>query len=72
MVPAALPPTKLLIIGGAEDRVGKAKILKRFVKLAGGRAARIVIIPTASSFQDVSRRTIRRARGSSTRPRASS
>ena len=52
MVPAALPPTKLLIIGGAEDRVGKAKILKRFVKLAGGRAARIVIIPTASSFQD--------------------
>ena len=49
MVPAALPPTKLLIIGGAEDRVGKAKILKRFVKLAGGRAARIVIIPDRKS-----------------------
>ena len=46
-----LSPTKLLIIGGAEDRVGKAKILKRFVKLAGGKASTIVIIPTASSFQ---------------------
>jgi cyanophycinase len=45
-------PTKLLIIGGAEDRVGKARILKRFVKLAGGRRAKIVVIPTASSFQD--------------------
>ena len=47
-----MPLQKLLIIGGAEDRVGKAKILRRFVKLAGGKAARIVIIPTASSFQD--------------------
>lgn len=52
MVSPAVPLQKLLIIGGAEDRVGKAKILRRFVKLAGGKAARIVIIPTASSFQD--------------------
>lgn len=52
MVSPALPPRKLLIIGGAEDRVGKAKILRRFVKLAGGKSAQIVIIPTASSFQD--------------------
>jgi cyanophycinase len=42
----------LLIIGGAEDRVGKATVLRRFVRLAGGRRARIVLIPTASSFQD--------------------
>ena len=35
-----------------EDRVGKAVVLRRFVRLAGGRRARIVIIPTASSFQD--------------------
>ena len=41
-----------LVIGGAEDRVGKAVVLRRFVRLAGGRRARIVIIPTASSFQD--------------------
>src|SRR6476646_4823857 len=42
----------LFIIGGAEDRVGKATVLRRFVRLAGGRSARIVVIPTASSFQD--------------------
>jgi cyanophycinase len=45
------PPT-LLIIGGAEDRVGKAMVLRRFVRLAGGRRAQIVLVPTASSFQD--------------------
>jgi cyanophycinase len=42
--------TSLLIIGGAEDKVGRATILRRFVRLAGGSKARIVIIPTASSF----------------------
>jgi cyanophycinase len=47
----ARKPT-LFIIGGAEDRVGKATVLRRFVRLAGGRRSRIVIIPTASSFQD--------------------
>ena len=44
--------TSLLIIGGAEDKVGRATVLRRFVKLAGGRRARIVVIPTASSFPD--------------------
>src|SRR4051812_33143088 len=42
----------LLIIGGAEDRIGRSVVLKRFVKLAGGRRSRIVIIPTASAFAD--------------------
>jgi len=42
----------LLIIGGAEDRVGRAALLRRFVRLSGGRRARLVVIPTASSFQD--------------------
>lgn len=42
----------LFIIGGAEDRDGKATVLRRFVRLAGGRRSRIVIIPTASSFED--------------------
>ena len=32
--------------------MGKATVLRRFVRLAGGRRARIVLIPTASSFQD--------------------
>ncbi len=44
--------TSLLIIGGAEDKVGRAILLRRFVLLAGGRKARIVVIPTASSFPD--------------------
>jgi cyanophycinase len=42
----------LLVVGGAEDRVGTAVLLRRFVRLAGGRRARIVLIPTASSMQD--------------------
>jgi cyanophycinase len=42
----------LLIIGGAEDKVGRATVLRRFVRLAGGRNARIVVIPSASSFPD--------------------
>jgi len=44
--------TSLLIIGGAEDRVGRSTVLRRFVRLAGGRKARIVVIPSASSFPD--------------------
>ena len=42
----------LFIIGGAEDRVGRAALLRRFVRLSGGRRSRLVVIPTASSFQD--------------------
>lgn len=42
--------TSLLIIGGAEDKLGRATILRRFVRLAGGRRSRIVVIPSASSF----------------------
>ncbi|KRE62769.1 cyanophycinase [Nostocoides sp. Soil756] len=42
----------LFIVGGAEDRVGKASLLRQFVTLAGGRKARLVIVPTASSYQD--------------------
>lgn len=41
--------TSLLIIGGAEDKVGRTTVLRRFVRLAGGSKARIVVIPTASS-----------------------
>ena len=42
----------LFVVGGAEDRVGKASLLRQFVKLAGGRRARLVVVPTASSLQD--------------------
>jgi cyanophycinase len=39
-------------IGGAEERTSSAKVLKKFVKLCGGKKARIVIIPTASNLPD--------------------
>ena len=45
-------------IGGAEERTGSMRVLKRFVKLCGGRRARIVIIPTASSLADTGDRYI--------------
>jgi|SRR5271166_837057 len=35
-------------IGGAEDKENSPQILRRFVELAGGAAADIVVIPTAS------------------------
>jgi cyanophycinase len=40
----------VIIIGGAEDKVRDRVILSRFVQLAGGRDARIVVISTASSL----------------------
>lgn len=43
----------LLLIGGAEDKVGGRTILKRFVRLAGGPSARIVVLATASAFYDL-------------------
>ena len=53
MSPSARTRTPtLFVIGGAEDRVGKATVLRRFVRLAGGRRSRLVLIPTASSFRD--------------------
>ncbi len=43
----------LLLIGGAEDKIGHKLILHRFIKLAGGADARIVVIATASAFLDI-------------------
>jgi cyanophycinase len=40
----------VIIIGGAEDKVRDRVILNRFVTLAGGRDATIVVISTASSL----------------------
>ena len=42
----------LLLIGGAEDKIGGRMILRRFVQLAGGEHARIAIVATASGFHD--------------------
>jgi cyanophycinase len=40
----------LLVIGGAEDKLGRRTVLKEFVARAGGSEARIAVIPTASSL----------------------
>ena len=45
-------------IGGAEERTGSMRVLKRFTKLCGGRKAKLVIIPTASSLEDTGDRYI--------------
>ncbi|MGH8936556.1 MAG: cyanophycinase [Acidimicrobiia bacterium] len=42
----------LVIIGGAEDKLGAKSILSRFVQLAGGATSRIAVIATASSLGD--------------------
>ena len=42
----------IIPIGGAEDKENSPQILRRFVQLAGGDAADIVVIPTASLLRD--------------------
>jgi len=39
-------------IGGAEEKENSPQILQRFLKLAGGREADIVVIPTASQLRN--------------------
>ena len=56
-MPAALSPGQaraghLLIIGGAEDKLRQRQILARFVSLAGGPDAKVVVVSTASSLGD--------------------
>ena len=42
----------IIPIGGAEEKENAPQILKRFVQLAGGDRADIVVIPTASQMRD--------------------
>lgn len=42
----------IIAVGGAEDKVSDARILRRFVELAGGKDAKIAVIPTASQLAD--------------------
>ena len=46
----------IMPIGGAEDKVGGETILKRFVRVCGGRNAAIAVIPTASELRTTGRR----------------
>src|SRR5437667_6012892 len=46
------PVGAVMVMGGAEDKLGERVILARFVELAGGDQARIAVISTASSLGD--------------------
>ena len=46
----------IIPIGGAEEKEDSPAILKRFVALAGGDGADIVVIPTASQLRDTGAR----------------
>jgi cyanophycinase len=46
------PVGPVMVIGGAEDKLGERIIISRFVQLAGGDRARIAVISTASSLGD--------------------
>ena len=51
-IPSAESRGVVMPIGGAEDKVGRMTVLRDVVRLAGGPAARIVVISTASSLGD--------------------
>ena len=42
----------LLVIGGAEDKYNERRILKKFLKLAGGTKAEVLIVPVASDYPE--------------------
>lgn len=42
----------LLVIGGAEDKYNERRILKKFLQLAGGDAAEVLIVPVASDYPE--------------------
>jgi cyanophycinase len=46
----------IIPIGGAEEKINDQAILRRFVKLCGGKRARIAVIPTASMAADTGSR----------------
>lgn len=50
------PRGYIVPVGGAESKIGDPAILRRFVRLAGGRDARIAIIATASQLPDTGER----------------
>jgi len=47
---------QIVPIGGAEEKLRDAAILRRFVELCGGSGARLVVLPTASRLPDTGSR----------------
>ncbi len=48
----------IIPIGGAEEKVADAAILRHFVDICGGREARLAVIPTASQLPDTGPRYV--------------
>jgi len=46
--PPSRRPGPLVLIGGAEDRTGEARVLREFVRLAGGLKANLVVVTVAT------------------------
>jgi len=44
----------LVIIGGAEDKYNERRILHKFIAVAGGQDARILVVPVASDYPEFS------------------
>ncbi len=42
----------LLVIGGAEDKYNERRILRKFLELAGGENANVLIVPVASDYPE--------------------
>lgn len=42
----------LMVIGGAEDKYNERRILKKFIELAGGSDAEVLIVPVASDYPE--------------------
>lgn len=42
----------LLIIGGAEDKYNERRVLRKFIELAGGAEATVLLVPAASDFPE--------------------
>jgi cyanophycinase len=57
--PAAAHPGTLIAIGGAEDKTRECVILRAFLHAAGGPAARIVVLATASELPETGPRYAR-------------
>src|SRR5215203_2988865 len=66
MVPSACTEQRcgpLVAVGGAEDKIGLRVVLREFLTLAGGAAARILVLPLASKQPEVAGRQYERLFG---------
>jgi cyanophycinase len=57
------PRGVLMVIGGAEDKLGRRTILSRFARLAGGPGASVAVISTASALGDTATEVYRAVLG---------